>query len=221
VNDIDDLKIPGTDVFRNKLGITDGHKLASAEADLTAIRLTQLHLKPLVGAFTTEHLQTVHNHIYQDIFAWAGQLREVELRERLTRPGAPPGEIERALNRVFDRLSSENHLKGYELDEWAERSGYYLAELGDIQPFLAGNELALQEFTRELALENNIWLQWDGITKEQITDELNSALQGSRAANLRRLIMLAFDPEPVKPHHTRELLRNTDRERGRELDFTK
>jgi cell filamentation protein len=213
--DIDDFKVLGTDVFKNKLGISDAQTLASAEADFTAIRLTQLHLKPLVGAFTTEHLQRVHNHIYQDIFEWAGKLREVDLPDRLTRPGAPPREIENVLNRAFDRLSSENHLKGYDLDEWTERSGYYLSELAQIQPFLVGNELVLQEFTRELAQENDIWLQWDGITKEQITDELHAAMQAFRTANLRRLIMLAVDSEP------RDVLRNTDRARGRGLDFTK
>src|SRR5262249_39371709 len=119
--DIDDLKIPGTDVLTNKLGITDGQKLAAAEADSSAMQLHELHLKPLVGAFTTEHLQRIHNHILQDIYECAGKLREVDFPDRLTRPGAPPWEIEKALNRVFDRLSSENHLKGYDLDEWTER----------------------------------------------------------------------------------------------------
>jgi cell filamentation protein len=218
--DFDDLTIPGTDVLKNKLGIADARKLAVAEADFSAIRLTQLHLKPLVGAFTTEHLQHIHSHVFQDLYDWAGKLREVHLPD-LTRPGAPPSEIEHALNRVFDRLSSENHLKGYGLDDWTERSGYYVAELAQIQPFLAGNELVFQEFIRELAQENGIWLQWDGIMKEQITDELHSALQGSRTANLRRLIMLAVDSEPIQDHHTRDLLWNTHRGRGRQLDLTK
>jgi len=218
--DFEDLTIPGTDVLKNKLGIVDARKLAAAEADFSAIRLTQLHMKPLVGAFTTEHLQQIHSHVFQDVYEWAGKLREVNLPDQLTRPSAPAWEIEQALNRVFDRLSSENHLKGYGLDEWTERSCHYLAELAQVQPFLAGNELVLQEFTRELAQENDIRLQWDGITKEQITDELQSALQGSRTANLRRLMMLAVDSEPIKDHPRREVLRNTNRGRGRELDFT-
>lgn len=219
--DIEDLMVPGTDVLKNKLGIADARKLATAEADFSAIRLTQLHLKPLVGAFTTEHLLRIHNHVFQDVYGWAGKLREVNLPDRLTCPAAPPWQIERALNRVFDRLSSENHLKGYDLDEWTERSSYYLAELAQIQPFLAGKELVLQEFTRELAEENDIWLQWDRVTKEQITHELPSAIQGSRTANLRRLIMLAVDSEPIKDHHIQDVMRNTNRRRGRELDFTK
>lgn len=219
--DISDFKVPGTDVWKNKLDITDARQLASAEADFSAIRLAELNVRPLVGAFTTEHLQRIHNHVFQDVYEWAGKLREVDIPEWLTRSGAPPWEIEKALDRVFDKLSSENHLKGYDLDEWTDRSAYYLGELAQIQPFLAGNELALREFTSELGRENDIWLQWDGITKEQIFDELSSAFQASRAANMRRLIMLALDPEPLKHHHTHDFIRNPERNRSRELDFTK
>jgi cell filamentation protein len=219
--DMDDFMVPGTAILKNKLGIADVAKLAAAEADFSAIRLTQLHVKPLVGAFTTEHLQRIHSHVFQDVYEWAGKLREVNLPDRLTPPGAPAWEIEHALNRVFDRLSSENHLKGCVLDEWTERSGDYLAELAQIQPFLVGNGLVLQEFTRELAQENDIWLQWDSITKEQITNDLHSVLRGSRTANLSRLIMLAVDSEPIKDYQTRDVLRSTHRGRGRELDFTK
>jgi cell filamentation protein len=219
--DISDFKIPGTDVWENKLDITDARQLASAEADFLAIRLAELHMKPIAGAFTTEHLQRIHNHVFQDVYEWAGKLREVDIPERLTRPGAPPWEIEKALDCVFDKLSSENHLKGYDLDEWTDRSAYYLGELAQIQPFLAGNELVLREFTTELGRENDIWLQWDGITKEQITDELSATFRASRAANMRRLIMLAVDPGPLKHHRSHELIRNPERNRGRDLDFTK
>jgi len=219
--DISDFKIPGTDVWKNKLDITDARPLAGAEADFSAIRLAELHVKPIAGAFTTEHLQRIHSHIFQDVYEWAGKLREVDIPERLTRPGAPVWEIEKALDRVFDKLSSENHLKGYDLDEWTDRSAYYLGELAKIQPFLAGNELVLREFTTELGRENDIGLQWDRITKEQITDELSVAFRASRATNMRRLIMLAVDPEPLRHHHSHDFIRSPGRSRSRELDFTK
>jgi len=218
--DISDFKVPGTDVWKNKLDIRDARQLASAEADFSAIRLAELNVRPSIGAFTTEHLQRIHSHVFQDVYEWAGKLREVNMPERLTRPGAPVWEIEKALDRVFDKLSSENHLKGYDLDEWTDRSAYYLGELAKIQPFLAGNELVLREFTTELGRENDIWLQWDGITKEQLTDELSSVFQASRAANMRRLIMLAVDPEPLKHPHSRGFISKPEHHRSRELDFT-
>lgn len=219
--DIADFTQPGSDVLKNKLNITNGLKLANAEGDFAAARLAELHVRPIVGAFTTEHLQSIHAHVFQDVYEWAGQLRQINLADRLTRSGAPPWEVEKALDRVFDKLSAENHLKGYELDEWADRSSYYLGELATIQPFLVGNELVIREFATELGRENDIRLQWDGITKEQIADELNASFQASRQANMRRLLILAVDPEPLTKHKSHEFIRNRDRGRGRDMDLAK
>jgi fido (protein-threonine AMPylation protein) len=58
----------------------------------------------------------------------------------------------------------ENHLKGYSPDEWARSASAYVYDLGVLQPFLAGNEIALREFAAELARKNDIALQWDAAT---------------------------------------------------------
>lgn len=214
--DIADFQISGSHVLKNKLGITNAEALGNAEADFAAVRLSELHQKPIVGAFTTEHLQQIHGYLFQDVYEWAGKLREVKLPKEIVQPGAPPSEIERALDRLFDQLSTENHLKGYGVDQWAERSSYYIAEIADVQPFLVGNTFTLQEFTLELALENGIRLQWD----EEITDELSAAIQASRSASLRRIIMLAVDAGPTAMRtnpRSNDRSRITDRERTREL----
>ena len=214
--DIADFQISGSNVLKNKLSITDARVLGNAEADCASIRLSELHQKPTVGAFTTEHLQQIHGYLFQDVYEWAGKLREVELPKGIAQPGTPPREIEKALDRLFDRLSSENYLKGYDLDQWAERSSYYLGEITDVQPFLSGNALALQEFTRELALENGMRLQWD----EGVGDELSAAFQASRSANLRRLILLAVDGDPAANRvnqRSNDRIRMTDRDQTREL----
>jgi fido (protein-threonine AMPylation protein) len=96
-----------------------------------------------------------------------GKLREVDVQDRLIGHGVPAWEIERTLDRIFDKLSTENHLKVCDFDEWAGRSSYYLGELLQIQPFLAGNAIALQEFTKDLARENDIRLQWMGLRKSK------------------------------------------------------
>jgi cell filamentation protein len=130
MTEIEQYTIPGTNVLRNKLGITNAPALAQAEADFSTFRLVELQTKPIAGAFTVEHLQRIHHHIFQDLYEFAGQLRKVELPERVLDGATTPAEIERSLNKLFDRLSSENKLKGYELEEWTERSATYLAGCG-------------------------------------------------------------------------------------------
>ena len=108
--------------------------------------MVELQTKPIPGAFTIEHLQRIHQQIFQDLYDFAGKLRDVDLPERLLRGDVPSREIERTLNKLFDRLSSENKLKVYEVEEWTERSAFYLGELSKTQPFLVGNGPVLREF---------------------------------------------------------------------------
>jgi fido (protein-threonine AMPylation protein) len=99
-------------------------------------------------------------------------------------------------------LSSENHLKGLTAEEWAGGASAYLYDLGTIQPFLAGNEVALQEFAVELARKNNLGLHWDA-TPGIASGSMVPLSQAEQSANLRRLIMLAMDTDPIAQHSSR------------------
>jgi len=188
--DSTDFTIPGTGVLRNKLGITDPVTLSRAATDATVIRLAELHGTPLRGGFDSTHLQAIHHHIYQDLYDWAGELRSIEVGN------VPASQVEKSLNSVLDRLSRENHLKGLSAEEWAGSASAYLYDLGTIQPFLAGNEVALQEFSIELARKNNLGLHWDA-TPGIASCSMVLLSQAEQSANLRRLIMLAMDTDPI------------------------
>ena len=194
--DSTDFTIPGTGALRNKLGITDPAALSRAATDSTAIRLAELYATPLRGGFDSTHLQAIHHHIYQDLYDWAGELRSIDAGN------VPASQLEKFLNNVLDRLSRENHLKGLSAEEWAGSASAYLYDLGTIQPFLAGNEVALQEFSVELARKNNLGLHWDA-TPGIASDSMALLSQTEQSANLRRLIMLAMDTDPVAQHSSR------------------
>ena len=144
-----DITILGTTTLQNKLSITDPQQLATAEADFTAFRLTELRIAPIPGGFDSVHLQEIHHHVYQDLYDWAGELRHADAGNR------PGPDVATSLNDVFDRLARENHLKGCSPAEWSHSASAYIYELGTIQPFLTGNEVALREFADELARKNN------------------------------------------------------------------
>jgi fido (protein-threonine AMPylation protein) len=194
--DATDFTIPGTGVLRNKLGITDSAALLKATTDSTVLRLAELHASPIRGGFDSAHLQAIHHHLYQDLYDWAGELRSIDAHN------VPASQVEKSLNSVLDRLSRENHLKGLSAEEWAGSASAYLYDLGTIQPFLAGNEVALQEFAVELARKNNLSLQWD-TTPRIASDSMALLSQAEQSANLRRLIMLAMDTDPVAQYSNR------------------
>jgi fido (protein-threonine AMPylation protein) len=195
--DATDFTIPGTGVFRNKLGITDPAVLSRAATESTTLRLAELQATPVRGGFDAIHLQAIHHHIFQDLYDWAGELRPIDAGN------VPASQVEKSLNSVLDRLSRENQLKGLSAEEWAHSASAYLYDLGAIQPFLAGNQIALHEFAVELARKNNLSLQWDA-TPDLAADSMAILSQAEQSANLRRLIMLAMDTDPIAQHSGRE-----------------
>jgi fido (protein-threonine AMPylation protein) len=161
-----------------------------AAADSTAFRLAELHATPVRGAFDSTHLQGIHRHIYQDLYEWAGELRPIDAGN------VPASQVEKSLNIVLDRLSRENHLKGLSAEEWTHSASAYLYDLGAIQPFLAGNEMALEEFAVELARKNSLSLQWDA-APDLASDSIVFLAQAEQSGSLRRLVMLAMDTDPI------------------------
>jgi cell filamentation protein len=206
--DAEDFQLPGASTPTNKLGIANPHALAAAVTECSSRRLAELQASPIRGGFDASHLQEIHRYLYQDVYDWAGELRRIE------KGGAPASSLEASLNRAFDRLSRDNLLKGLDADEWTRRASAHIDELRSLHPFLAGNDLAIQEFTTELARKNNLCLEWKE-APEPTADAVSFAEQAERSAQLRRLIMLAVDAEPVtsiaQRHHTLE--------RGNELSL--
>lgn len=74
---------PGLNVMRNRLGIHQAQRLAQAAYEMTALRAATIELGPLVRGLP--HLCAIHRQLYQDIFDWAGQLREVDIYQGDTR----------------------------------------------------------------------------------------------------------------------------------------
>jgi fido (protein-threonine AMPylation protein) len=205
--DSTDFTIPGTGILRNKLGITDPVTLLKATADSTALRLAELHATPLRGGFDSAHLEALHGHLFQDIYDWAGELRRSDVGN------LPASEMEASLNVVLDRLRRENYLKGCRPEEWAQSASAYVYDLGTIQPFLAGNDVALRAFADELARKNNLDLQWQTPPEIAVTEVMTHLQQSGKSAYLRRILMLAVDsqPNPIRPNRIHLMERGIER----------
>lgn len=74
---------PGLDIMRNRLNIHQQQRLEQAAYEMTALRAATIELGPLVRGLP--HLRTIHRQLYQDIFDWAGQLREVDIYQAIRR----------------------------------------------------------------------------------------------------------------------------------------
>ena len=76
---MDPYVYPGTSVLRNLRDIRDPEQLSKAEAIATTNRIAELRGETKLGKFDTQHLQSIHRYIFQDIYAWAGEFRTVNI----------------------------------------------------------------------------------------------------------------------------------------------
>jgi cell filamentation protein len=160
---------PGTDILINKLDIKDARLLKEAESLYSAQRLLELAVKPLTGNFDLQHLQKIHHHIFQDIFPFAGLIRD----ENISKDGTPFAQSQYIVpfaTDLFNKLQSENYLEGTNSDVFSNRAAYYMSEINAIHPFREGNGRATREFIRTLAAHCNFDLNWDAVDIKELLE---------------------------------------------------
>jgi cell filamentation protein len=125
---------PGTSVLKNRLDLRSQAELDAFEAFITSQRADE----PLpAGRLSYTHYRTVHRHLFQDVYAWAGRIRSV----RIAKKGsmfAYPEHIEREMRRLFRDLADERYFRNLDAAMFARKSAHFLAELNAIHPFSRG-----------------------------------------------------------------------------------
>lgn len=80
---VDPYLDPETGVLRNKVGARTKVALEDAEGDLSFARLMQLMDHPPQATGDLDELLAIHRHLFQDVYAWAGQVRTVDVRKNV------------------------------------------------------------------------------------------------------------------------------------------
>ena len=145
----DEYFIEGTNVLKNKLGITNKEELSKNEKIITLKKLAYLEMFPIEGKFDSDHLRKIHYFLFNDIYYFAVEYRKCEMAR--FREFVNPDEIEVRLKNELDKMNKEVKnilsIDGY---------SYFLAEeyyeLMVIHPFREGNGRSVREFLREFVL---------------------------------------------------------------------
>jgi cell filamentation protein len=185
---------PKTGVLKNRLGIRDEEELKEAEASLLAWRSYQLVEKPIQGHFDFDHLQAIHRHLFQDVYEWAGKLRDIDL-SRDDSYFANHLHIIEAARLIFAKLTDEEYLKGLGPADFSARAAYYLGEINALHPFREGNGRVQREFINHLAYKNGYFIEWKNVSQaDMIQAAIDSFQRGDNTRfaafirdNLRRL----------------------------------
>ena len=158
---IDSYLWKNTQVLKNKLNIKDQKELDEAEANYTVFRLKELALNPLNGNYDLKHLLLMHQYIFQDLYVWAGQTRNIQIYKEedvlggmsieYTEPDKINIEIINALNEMISK-KWENMDKQAIANEFCDS----LAKLWKIHPFREGNTRTTITFCCQFADEKHL-----------------------------------------------------------------
>ncbi|MCF8495960.1 MAG: Fic family protein [Alphaproteobacteria bacterium] len=139
-------KYPNSDVLRNKLNIRDHAALSETERRLVTDRIVE---SVPAGNFDLEHLQTIHKHLFQDIYDWAGDIRQVQIHKGDS-VFMPPKKIESAMQYVHTQLKDQNYLQDLNQEDFSKKAGIVLGDVNHIHPFREGNGRTQFQYLKQL-----------------------------------------------------------------------
>jgi len=179
---------PKTGILRNLAYITDPDDLLFFESGAVAKRIQELYEKPL-KIKGVDSLLSIHRHLFQDVYSWAGKRRKVEI-SKAGKQFFPTTHFDNAFRFIdtlisdYRNLSKENNL------QIAEKLAEILDNVNYLHPFREGNGRAQREFLRLLALEKGLTLNLNPPDNKNVYDQY---MQGTINSDVKTLTKLILD----------------------------
>lgn len=187
--DDDTYCYPGTTVLRNLADLQDQDELDAFEAEMTDLRASE----PIpVAEMDEAYYYGLHRHLFQDVYAWAGQPRTV----RISKGGNAfcfPEHIAAQMTKLFAQLKSDDDLRGLDAETFAAKAAHVLAELNAIHPFREGNGRTQLSFLVLLAEAAGHAIDTDRMDPEQVMDVMIESFGGEEKP-LAKMIRDLIEP---------------------------
>ena len=176
----DPYTYPDSTVLVNLADIRDQEQVERFEAKVVYFRLVDLMLQPITGKFDIEHLKAIHRYLFQDVYAWAGQFRTVDISKGST-PFGFHQFVEQHLSQVLKGLTQERVLVGADRKKLIERVAFCMTEINAAHPFREGNGRTQREFVRQLAFHAGYMLAWGDVDRAELYVASGAGMRGDLA----------------------------------------
>ncbi len=160
----------GTDVLINKFGLTDFDELWSVERELSGVAAAELEVEPIKGGFDLDHLKAIHKALFEEIYEWAGNIRERGFISKGNSLFCKAELIIPYSDDLFANLQKENYLRGLSRKEFVERIAFYISEINALHPFREGNGRTQRIFANQLAKQAGWELNLKTVDPESLCD---------------------------------------------------
>lgn len=152
-----DIYLPGTDIPKNRLGITAPEQLREIEEALLqqAYQIFIAECEPATR-FDEAFFKSLQQRTFETLYEWAGEYRTVDM----SKGGSlfcRAAYLEQESRRIFRQLEAENFLRqagNMQPEQFAERLAYYQSELIALHPFYELNGRITRLFFDLIAIAN-------------------------------------------------------------------
>ncbi|WP_459203458.1 Fic/DOC family protein (plasmid) [Ralstonia pseudosolanacearum] len=178
----EDYTYPGTHVLKNKADIRDFAELQRFERGATAIRIQELREKSIRGDYDLAHLQAIHKQVFKDVYAWAGEVRNVDIAK------GPAGDrtlftfkedIPQKAAEIQATIKAANHLRGLDKEQFSNKMAEVYAGVNEMHPFREGNGRSTREFVSQLAKEAGYQLDYSKVDKQAWNEAAKQSARGN------------------------------------------
>lgn len=156
----------GTTVLINSRDYRDQASLTLFENDRIARRSMDLPESVRRGALDAAHFRAIHKHLFQDVYAWAGEYRAINISKGQSSFAKAPI-LDPLGEAIFGKLAREDHLRGLDKATFVDKLTGYYAEVNAWHPFREGNGRTTRMFFEQLAKGAGYRLDLRQITKTE------------------------------------------------------
>ncbi len=177
---------PETGLLRNLADISDPDVLLFFESGAVAKRIQELYEKP-IKIKGVESLFSIHRHLFQDVYSWAGKRRTVEI-SKAGKQFFPTTHFDHAFRFIDTLISDYKNISKGDKQQIAEKLAEILDNVNYLHPFREGNGRAQREFVRLLALEKGLILNLNPADNQYVYDQYMQGTINSDVKTLSKLI---------------------------------
>lgn len=179
---------PETGLLRNLQDITDPDVLLFVESSAVTKRLQELYENP-IEIKGTESLLLIHEHLFQDIYAWAGQKRTVEISKD-GKQFFPTIHFDNAFRYIDQLITQYKEITKNNKTYLSEKLAEILDNINYLHPFREGNGRAQREFLRLLAKEKGLTLNLNPPDSKNVYERY---MKGTIESDIQTLTLLIFE----------------------------
>ena len=167
VDSLQDGCYPYTAVLINVLGIQNQADLDAVEGTIVPAKAALWEANPLAASLDFAHYCAIHQFLFEDLYAWAGKTRTVDISKKGTQ-FCPAAQIDKTASAIFSRLKRQNFLVGLDRAHFVSAIVDFYERTNELHPFREGNGRTQRVFLSQLARHAGYTLDFGRVNPDDL-----------------------------------------------------